>query len=252
MPDLAGKVALVTGGSTGIGRAACIALASAGAKVIAFARREKELHETIAAIESSGGRAIAVVGDVTKAADVEAAVNRGVAAFGRLDLAFNNAGIEGDPYVPVAKYSEATWRDVIDINLTGVFLCLKYELPHLVETRGAVVNMASVAGLVGGRLGAAYYASKHGVVGLTKAAALEYAARGVRINAVAPGVIPSAMTERLGFHSGEVKDRVLALHPLGRYGTDTEVVNAVLWLLSPAASFTTGHVLPVDGGFVVP
>lgn len=252
MSDFAGKVAFVTGGNTGIGRATAIVLAAAGAKVAVAARRQPALQDTVALIEKAGGTAVAVTADVSRAAEVEAAVNRAVQAFGRLDFAFNNAGIEGDAFVPVAKYSEAIWDEVLAVNLKGVFLCMKYELPHVVETKGAIVNMASVAGLVGGRLGAAYYASKHGVVGLTKAAAVEYAARGVRINAVAPAVIPTSMTERAFFHNSELTERLTAMHPMGRFGTVEEVANAVLWLFSSGASFTTGHVLPVDGGFVVP
>lgn len=184
---------------SGIGRAAALAFAKHGAKVLVASRRGPELEATVEMIRSAGGEAASVVADVSVASQTEAMVATAIQRFGSLDFAFNNAGIEGDAFVPLADYSEATWDDVIGVNLKGVFLCMKYELPQILRTRGAIVNMASVAGLVGGRLGAAYYASKHGVVGLTRCAAMEYASKGVRINAVAPAVIPSPMTDRAFF-----------------------------------------------------
>jgi NAD(P)-dependent dehydrogenase (short-subunit alcohol dehydrogenase family) len=144
------------------------------------------------------------------------------------------------------------WDSVIDVNLKGVFLSMKYELPHIVASKGAIVNMALVAGLSGGRMGAAYHASKHGVVGITKAAAMEYADKGARINAVAPGVIHTPLTERTMLHDAAITARVTSMHPLGRFGTSEEVADAVVWLCSKGASFTTGHTFPVDGGFLVP
>jgi NAD(P)-dependent dehydrogenase (short-subunit alcohol dehydrogenase family) len=247
-----GEVALVTGGSSGIGRATALAFAAQGARVAVASRREDESAETVRLIQAAGGEALFVKTDVTRAAEVEALVARVVEHYGALHFAFNNAGIEGEPFIPVAKYAEATWDEVIDINLKGVFLSMKYELPHIVASQGAIVNMASVAGLVGGRLGAAYYASKHGVVGLTKAAAMEYADKGVRINAVAPAVIHTPMADRAFFQDAAVTARVLSMHPMGRVGLPEEVANAVVWLCSKGASFTTGHTLPVDGGFLVP
>lgn len=248
-----GEVALVTGGSSGIGRAAALAFAREGAKVVIASRREAESLETVKMIESAGGEGLFVKADVSKSADVQALVAKAVERYGGLNYAFNNAGIEGAAFTPVASYSESTWNDVININLTGVFLSMKYELPHILTTQGAIVNMASIAGLVGGRIGSAYHASKHGVVGLSKAAAMEYAGQGVRINAVAPGVIETDMAARAGFTGADspVRPRVLAMHPMGRFGLPEEVANAVIWLCSKGSSFTTGHVLPVEGGFLV-
>ncbi len=243
-----GKVALVTGGSSGIGRATALAFAAHGASVVVASRRAEESEETVRQIVAAGGHAIFVQTDVTQAAQVEALVARTVAAYGGLDFAFNNAGIEGTAFVPVQHYAEATWDAVMDINVKGVFLSMKYELPHVLARRGAIVNMASVAGLKGSRMGAAYVASKHAVVGLTKAAALEYADKGVRINAVAPAVIHTPMAERAFFQDPAIQARVVAMHPMGRIGQPEEVAQAVIWLCSPAASFTTGHTLPMDGG----
>lgn len=247
-----GQVALVTGGSSGIGRATAQAFAAQGARVVVASRRLEQSVETIKLIQDAGGQAFFVKTDVTKAKEVEAVVAQTIQQYGRLDFAFNNAGIEGDPFIPLAKYSEATWDNVLDINLKGVFLSMKYELPHIVASKGANVNMASVAGLVGGRMGAAYHASKHGVIGITKAAAIEYADKGVRINAVAPAVIHTPMAERAFFHDVAITARVTGLHPLGRVGIPEEVADAVVWLCSQGASFTTGHTFPIDGGFSVP
>lgn len=246
------QVALVTGGSSGIGRATALAFAARGASVVVASRREADSAETVRLIEAVGGAAMFVQTDVRHAVQVEALVAATIAKYGRLDYAFNNAGIEGSMMVPLMEYSEATWDDVIDINLKGVFLCMKYQLPHILASKGAIVNMSSVAGLIGGRVGAAYYASKHGVIGLTKAAAMEYADKGVRINAVAPAVIETPMAER-GFLKNEaLMPQILARHPMGRIGQPEEVANAVIWLCSQGASFTTGHTLPIDGGLLVP
>jgi len=247
-----GEVVVITGGSSGIGRATALAFAREGARVAVASRRTDESEETVRQVKALGGDAMFVKTDVTKAAEVEALVAKTVERFGGLNYAFNNAGIEGDAFVPIEKYSEAMFNQVIDINLKGVFLSMKYELPHILARQGAIVNMASVAGLAGTRIGSAYAASKHGVVGLTRAAAMENAERGVRINAVAPGIIRTPMADRAFFHDPAITAAMTARHPMGRVGLPEEVASAVIWLCSKSASFTTGHVLPVDGGLLVP
>ena len=249
-PEFDREVVLVTGGSSGIGRATALAFAAQGARVVVASRRAEESAETVRLIEAAGGQALFVQTDVTRSEDVQALVARTVSHFGSLKYAFNNAGIEGDAFVPVKDYSEDTFDRVIAINVRGVFLSMKYELTQILERKGAIVNMASVAGLKGSRIGAAYVASKHAVVGLTRAAALEYAEQGVRINAVAPAVIHTPMADRAFFQDEKIAARVKAMHPLGRIGQPEEVAQAVLWLCSDAASFTTGHTLPIDGGLL--
>jgi len=245
------KVVLVTGASSGIGRTTAIAFAREGAKVVVAARRVHESEQTVEQIRAAGGDAIFVQTDVSKSAQVQRLVARTVEHYGGLHIAVNNAGQDPDKYMSIAKYDEAMWDRIIATNLTGVFLCMKYELPHLVETKGTIVNVASVAGLAGGPTASAYFASKHGAVGLTKAAAIEYAHKGVRVNAVAPAVIDTPMAERSYFHDPELTARVTAMHPIGRIGTPEEVASAVLWLASPGASFVTGHTLPIDGGLLI-
>lgn len=253
MPNsMNGNVALVTGCGAGIGRAIALEFAAHGAHLILGDIDPAGGEETARMVRAAGREAFFLPADVTRTDEVEALVSQGVARFGRLNHAVNNAGIEGDLMVPVTDYSEATWNRVLAVNLTGVFLCMKHELPHLVSSKGTVVNIASVAGMSGGRMGSAYYASKHGVIGLTRAAAMEYAKQGVRVNAVAPGVVETAMTERSLGQDERATARTMATHPLGRFATPEEVARAAVWLCSPAASFITGHALPVDGGYLIP
>src|SRR5271156_2839719 len=248
--DLQGKVVLVTGGTSGIGREAAILFAKAGAKVVVAGRREAEGKETVDLVRAAGGDGFFVKADVANAAEVEALVQKTVQEFGHLDIAFNNAGIEGT-WVPITEQTEENWDRTIDINLKGVWLCLKYEIRQMLKQGrgGAIVNMSSVAGLMGAAEAATYCASKHGVIGLTKSAALENARQGVRVNAVCPAVIETAMGERL-FGTPEVKPYAISLHPIGRFGTPTEIAEAVVWMSSDRASFMTGQYLVLDGGFL--
>jgi NAD(P)-dependent dehydrogenase (short-subunit alcohol dehydrogenase family) len=249
MMEMAGKVALVTGGGSGIGQATALAFAQAGARVMVADQHEDGGTATVQRIHAIGGEAAFVPVDVTVATQVEAMVDATVTRYGRLDYAHNNAGI-GAGRARTAEYTEAMWERVLAVNLTGVWLCLKYEIPHmLAQGGGAIVNTASVAGLRGGRRAAAYVASKHGVVGPTKSAALDYARDGIRINAVCPGYIRTPMLGPRLQATPEVETKMAALHALGRLGTPEEVAQAVVWLCSEAASFVTGQALTVDGGW---
>lgn len=248
MATFSGKVALVTGGTSGIGKATALAFAKAGAKVVLSGRREKEGLAVVEEIKKTGGTAHFVPADVAKEADVKRLVDEAVAKFGRLDVAFNNAGVE--ILGPIAEVKEEDYRRVMDINVLGVLLSLKYEVPAMLKTGGgAIVNTSSIAGHIGMPGGAIYMASKHAVEGITKTAALEYAKQGIRVNTVAPGAIQTDMIDRFA-GSEEGKAGLAAMHPLGRVGTADEVAAAVLYLASDAASFTTGISLPVDGGFL--
>jgi NAD(P)-dependent dehydrogenase (short-subunit alcohol dehydrogenase family) len=247
---LEGKVALITGGTTGIGRDTAVLFAKEGAKVVVSGRRETEGKETIALAKAAGGEAIFVQSDVSKAADVQSLVKKTVDTFGRLDVAFNNAGVEGQ-MGPLTEQTEENWDYVHNINLKGLWLCLKYEIQQMLKqgSGGAIVNMSSVAGLIGAPGMGVYIASKHGVLGLTKTAALEWAPKGIRVNAVCPAVIETAMADR-AFGDPAIVKAMLALHPLGRFGKPMEIAEAVLWLCSDKSSFMTGHEIVLDGGML--
>lgn len=250
MKRLDGKIALVTGGSSGIGRAAALAFAREGAKVVIADVLIEGSEETVQIIEKSGGQAIFFKTDVSKSDEVEALIKKTAETYGRLDCAFNNAGVGGGR-AATAKCTEEEWDRVIEINLKGVWLCMKYEIQQMLkQAGGAIVNTASVAGLVGFQGTPAYVASKHGVVGLTKAAALEYATSVIRINAVCPGVIRTPMIDRIVAARPQMEEVYTAMHPVGRLGEPEEIAEAVVWLCSDAASFVTGHAMVVDGGLV--
>jgi len=247
-----GKVALVTGGASGIGRATALTFAREGAKLIIADLNEDGGHQTVHMITEQGGDATFVHVDVTQAQAVEALISKAVETYGRLDCAHNNAGIGSRPRVLLHELAEESWDRVIDINLKGVWLCMKYEIIQmLTQGGGTIVNTASIMGLVGSwsRSGA-YNASKHGVVGLTKTAALEYATSGIRVNAVCPGYIRTPLLESLLTNQPEMEAQIVARHPVGRMGKPEEIAEAVVWLCSDAASFVTGHTMTVDGGYV--
>jgi len=247
--DFSGKVAIVTGAAMGIGRASALGFARAGAAVVIADVDEAGGRETVALAEADGGRAIFVPTDVSSEESVAAMVATTIAEFGRLDYAHNNAGVAGDQH-DVADLPTAEWDRVQGVMLRGVYVCMKHEIPHMLAEGGSVVNTASGAGLVAYPGQAPYVSSKHGVIGLTKTAALEYGRQGVRVNAVCPGTVLTPMVEKVIARG--LEPALIALHPIGRIGTADEVANAVLWLCSDDASFVIGHSLSVDGGYVVP
>src|SRR5436189_1359438 len=246
--DFTGKVAFVTGAANGIGRAAALAFAHEGASVVVADVSEQGNQETARMIEEAGGRALAIRCDVSRAEDVKAALDKAVEVFGRLDFAFNNAGVE-QPITAAAEVTEEEWNRIIRVNLRGVFLCLKYEIPLMLKQGGgAIVNTSSGAGIKGFKGQAAYAASKHGVVGLTKSAALDYAPQSIRVNAVCPGIIATPMMNRFTGGTAEGEQRVIAQEPIGRMGKPEEIAATVVWLCSDAAAFVVGHAMVVDGG----
>ncbi|MGZ8543653.1 MAG: SDR family oxidoreductase [Flavisolibacter sp.] len=243
------KVALVTGGSFGIGRATAIAFAQRGARVVIADWLEDKEGIALKQIKDAGSEGIFIQCDVSKPADVKGAIDKAIATYGQLDYAFNNAGIEGAT-APAHECTEENWDKTLGINLKGIWLCMKNEIPQMLKQgSGAIVNCSSVAGLNGFAGLPAYTASKHGVIGLTKTAALENAKAGIRVNAVCPGVIHTAMMDRITGKDKEVEKSFVGLEPMERMGTPEEVAEAVIWLCSDAASFVTGHAMTVDGGF---
>lgn len=245
-----GKTTLVTGGGSGIGQAAALLFAREGAQVVIADVNEAGGAATAKQIEGGGGRALFVPTDVTHAHDVEALLARTVATFGGLDCAFNNAGVSGDE-MTTTECTEDNWDRVITTNLKSIWLCMKYEIPALLgHGGGAIVNTSSISGLIGLRGWPAYCASKHGIIGLTKVAALEYCQQGVRINAVCPGVIHTPMLDASFRNNPQAKDALAASEPIGRMGRPDEVAEVVAWLCSDAASFMVGSAVSVDGGFV--
>jgi NAD(P)-dependent dehydrogenase (short-subunit alcohol dehydrogenase family) len=245
------KVAFVTGAGGGIGQATAIAFAHQGAMVSLADVSAEAATDTARVIEDHGGKVLALACDVTSAEDVKTALQRTVEIFGRLDYAFNNAGIE-QPIMPTADIADEDWTRILDVNTRGVFLCMKHEIPLILANGGgAIVNTSSGAGVIGIAGQAAYAASKHAVIGLTKSAALDYASAGVRINAICPGIIQTPMMDRFTGGTDEGRQRVIAQEPIGRMGRPEEIAAAVLWLCSDLAAFTIGHALVVDGGQTV-
>jgi NAD(P)-dependent dehydrogenase (short-subunit alcohol dehydrogenase family) len=242
------KVALVTGGGSGIGRATAIAFARTGAKVVVGDVLMEGADETCRQIRQLGGECIAVPCDVSKSTDVKTLVEKTITTYGRLDYAFNNAGVEGS-VAPVTDWSEEMWDRVCDVNLKGVWLCMKYEIPEMLKQgHGAIVNSSSISGLVGSPGLSGYTASKHGVVGVTKCVALEYAKVGIRINAVCPASIQTPLIDRVILAHPKMKAFLENAQPIGRTGTAEEVAAAVVWLCSDASSYITGIALAIDGG----
>lgn len=251
MDGMLNKVAIVTGGSSGIGRATALIFAREGVKVAIADIDANRGEDVVQEVKQAGSDAIFVRTDVSDSANVEELVRRTAEAFGRLDFAVNNAGI-GGPSAMTADYTEADWRRVLDINLTGVWLCMKYQIPEMLKQGGgAIINVASILGQVGFANAPAYVAAKHGVLGLTKTAAIEYATQGIRVCAVCPGFIATPMIEDAGMTEGsEMANAIAGLHPVKRLGTSEEVASLITWLCSDGASFVTGNAILVDGGYV--
>lgn len=252
MDRLKNKAVLITGGSSGIGRATALACAAEGAKVIvAYHVNENGARETVDGITRSGGEALSIKVDVTKAVEVERLIKKTVETYGRLDCAFNNAGIEG-PNALTGQYPEEEWDRVFNINAKGIFLCMRYEIPQmLMQKRGVVVNNSSGLAFKNVPYLSVYTATKHAIIGLTKTAALEYAKEGIRINAVCPGIIRAGLSEKMIARGPEVEEQLRSIIPMGRFGEAEEVAEGVVWLFSDAASYVTGHALLIDGAVTI-
>jgi NAD(P)-dependent dehydrogenase (short-subunit alcohol dehydrogenase family) len=248
MASLENKHALVVGASSGIGRGIALRLAAEGANVVVVARREDAGNAVVEEIKAAGGNALYVAADVTDSESVRVLVETATHTFGPIQVAVNNAGIEGTPFVATADYDEYVFDCVIDTNLKGVWRCMKFELPGMAQD-GVIINMSSIAGLGANEMmGSAYTASKHAIIGMTKTAAREYAADGIRVNAICPGVIETDIAERSFLADENIASKVLKMHPLGRLGSVKEVADAVAWMASDQSSFMTGHALVLDGG----
>jgi NAD(P)-dependent dehydrogenase (short-subunit alcohol dehydrogenase family) len=245
------RVAIVTGAGSGIGRACALAFAKEGARVVAADVDTAGNDQTVSMIRQNAGEAMAVYCDVSLSVDVQEMVRQAITAYGRLDFACNNAGV-GGMSKPSGEYPEDEWRRIIDINLTGVWLCMRYQIPEMLKNGGgAIINVASILGHVGFANAPAYVAAKHGVVGLTKTAAIEYGTQGIRINAVCPAFIYTPLLEHAGITEGsDLYNHIADLHPMKRMGTPEEVADMVTWLCSDHASFVTGVPMLVDGGYV--
>jgi NAD(P)-dependent dehydrogenase (short-subunit alcohol dehydrogenase family) len=245
-----GKVALVTGGSSGIGRACAVAFAREGAKVVIGDRQVEQGEETIQMVKEAGSDGLFIKTDVAKEADIKMMVEKTIATYDRLDYACNNAGIQQLP-TPLPEQTEETFDKIMNVNVKGVWLGMKYQIPQMLKNgSGAIVNISSVAGLIGFPSLGLYTASKHAVLGLTKSAALEYAKSGIRINAICPGGIKTEMMERVAQENPQMLEQVMQMHPIGRFGEPEEIAHSVIWLCSNQASFVTGQSLAVDGGYV--
>lgn len=248
MAKFSDRVALITGAASGIGRATAMAVAAEGAKVVISDVKDEMGKEVAGEIRKKGGEALFVGADISNTHDVEHLVRKTIEQYGKLDFACNNAGIEGKSAV-TGDINEHDWDRTIATNLKGTFLCMKNELMYMLKAgRGSIVNIASVAGLVGFQGGGAYTASKHGVVGLTKSAALDYAGSGIRVNAICPGVIRTDMISRYTKGNPEAEAALVAMEPVNRMGTPEEIAQSVVWLFSDESSFTTGQAIAIDGG----
>ena len=244
------KVAIITGGNSGIGRATAVALARQGVNITIAARRPKEGEETVKLVKDAGSEGIFVKTDVTNEDDIRSLVERSTKKFGRLDCAFNNAGIE-ESMTPLVDQRSDIFDQIINVNVKGVWLSMKYEIPEMIKSGGgAIVNMSSVAGVMGFPQMPIYIASKHAVLGLTKSAALEYARSGIRINAVAPGAVNTDMAKRVVEGNPQLSQTLTSMHPIGRTAEPEEIADVVSWLLSDKSTFVLGHTLLADGGIV--